>query len=164
FASSTAMPNNTQDGFANAYLGDFNSYAEGGRAIGDFWYSEIEGFVQDNWRVSRRVTLDLGIRFSHVLPTVNLNKNTAQWLASSYNPAQAERIYYPGCLVSTARGACPTASQVAVDPLTGFKTFFALQGTLVPASVGGYSTTPTPAPGMEVANGSNSKLPLQTYT
>ena len=31
FASSTAMPNNTQDGYANAFLGNFNSYTEGGR-------------------------------------------------------------------------------------------------------------------------------------
>ncbi|HYW44219.1 MAG TPA: carboxypeptidase-like regulatory domain-containing protein [Bryobacteraceae bacterium] len=30
FASSSAMPNNTQDGYANAFLGDFNSYNEGG--------------------------------------------------------------------------------------------------------------------------------------
>ena len=164
FASSTAMPNNTQDGFANAYLGNFQSYSEGGRSIGDFWYSELEAFVQDNWRVSRRVTLDVGLRFSHVLPTENLNGNNAAWLASSYNPAQAERIYLPGCTVSTATKACPTANQVAVDPLTGHTTFFALQGTLVPAAVGGYATTPTPTPGMEVATGSNSKLPLQMYT
>ena len=27
------MPNNTQDGYANAFLGDFNSYTEGGRIV-----------------------------------------------------------------------------------------------------------------------------------
>ena len=164
FASSTAMPNNTQDGFANAFLGNFNNYSEGGRSIGDFWYSEVEAFLQDNWRVSRRVTLDLGIRFSHVLPTVNLNNNNAAWLGSSYNAAQAERIYLPGCTVSTAARACPTANQVAVDPMTGATTFFALQGTLVPASVGGYSATPSATPGMEIADGKNPKLPLEMYT
>jgi hypothetical protein len=31
FASSTAMPSNTQDGYANAFLGNFNNYSEGGR-------------------------------------------------------------------------------------------------------------------------------------
>jgi hypothetical protein len=164
FASATAMPNNTQDGFANAYLGDFNNYSEGGRSIGNFWYTEVEAFVQDNWRISRRVTLDLGIRFSHVVPTENLNYNTADFVGSTYNSAQAKRIYLPGCLVSTAAKACPTASQVAVDPVTGYTTFFALQGTLVPASVGGYSTTPSATPGMQVATGSNPNLPLQTYS
>ena len=163
FASTTAMPNNTQDGYANAFLGDFQSYSEGGRSVGDFWYSEFEAFVQDNWRATRRLTLDFGVRFSHVVPTENTNGNSAAWLRSAYNPAQAERIYLPGCTVSTAAKACPTADQVAVDPLTGSTTYFALQGTLVPASVGGYSTTPSPTPGMVVyANGS--QLGLQMYS
>ncbi len=144
FASGTAMPNNTQDGYANAFLGQFNSYTEGGRIVGDYWYTDIEAFVQDNWRVSRRVTLDLGIRFYHQLPTQNLDHNTTDWIRSSYNPAQAMRLYYPGCTVSTAARACPTANQIAVDPKTGFVAPFALAGTFVPASVGGYSATPTP--------------------
>jgi hypothetical protein len=164
FASSTAMPNNTQDGYANAFLGNFNNYSEGGRSIGDFWYSEVEFFLQDNFRVSRRVTLDLGLRFSHVVPTENRNGNNAAWVRASYNPAQAERIYLPGCTVSTAARACPTANQVAVDPLTGKTTFFSLQGTLVPAAAGGYTGTPSPTPGMEIADGKNPKLPLQMYT
>jgi hypothetical protein len=163
FASSTAMPNNTQDGYANAFLGDFNSYTEGGRIVGNYWYTDIEAFIQDNWRVSRRVTLDLGVRFYHQLPTENLDHNTTDWVRSSYNPAQAMRLYYPGCTVSTATKACPTANQIAVDPVTGYTTFFSLAGTFVPASVGGYSTTPTPFPGMERATGSNPNLPLTLW-
>jgi hypothetical protein len=155
FSSTAAMPNNTQDGFANAFLGNFRSYTEGGRVVGNYWYTDIEAFVQDNWRVSRRVTLDLGIRFYHELPTENLDNNTTDWVRSSYNPAQAMRLYYPGCTVSTAARACPTANQVAIDPKTGATTFFALAGTFVPVSAGGYSTTPTPFPGMERAGGPN---------
>src|SRR5215831_19284418 len=63
FASSAAMPNNTQDGYANAFLGNFNSYTEGGRIVGNYWYTDVEAFIQDNWRVSRRVTIDVGVRF-----------------------------------------------------------------------------------------------------
>ncbi|HEY2015420.1 MAG TPA: carboxypeptidase regulatory-like domain-containing protein, partial [Bryobacteraceae bacterium] len=163
FSSSSAMPNNTQDGYSNAFLGNFNSYNEGGRVVGNYWYTDIEAFIQDNWRVSRRVTVDVGVRFYHQLPTENLNYNTTEWVRSSYNPAQAMRLYYPGCTVSTAARACPTANQVAVDPVTGTTTFFALNGTLVPASVGGYSTTPVPDPGMERADGKNPKLPLTLW-
>jgi hypothetical protein len=163
FASSTAMPNNTQDGYANAFLGDFNSYTEGGRIVGNYWYTDVEAFVQDNWRVSRRVTLDLGIRFYHQLPTENLDYNTTDFVRSSYNPAQAMRLYYPGCTVSTAARACPTANQVAIDPTTGFQTSFPLQGTFVPASVGGYTSTPTPFPGIERATANNPNLPLTLW-
>jgi len=164
FASSSAMPNNTQDGYANAFLGQFNSYNEGGRVVGNYWFTDIEAFVQDNWRVSRRVTLDVGVRFYHQLPTENLDYNTTEWVRSSYNPAQAMRLYYPGCTVSTAARACPTANQIAIDPVTGYTTYFALNGTFVPASVGGYPANPTPAPGMERATAGNPNLPLTLWT
>lgn len=113
------MPNNTQDGYANAFLGDFSSYTEG-RIVGNYWYTDIEAFIQDNWRVSRRVTLDLGVRFYHQQPTESLDYNTTDWVRSSYNPAQAMRLYYPDCTVSTATKACPTVNQTAVDPITGY--------------------------------------------
>lgn len=164
FSSTAAMPNNTQDGYANAFLGNFRSYTEGGRVVGNYWYTDVEAFIQDNWRVSRRVTLDLGIRFYHQLPTENLDNNTTDWVRSSYNPAQAMRLYYPGCTVSTAARACPTANQIAIDPKTGATTFFALAGTFVPASVGGYTTTPTPFPGMERAGSSNPNLPSTLWS
>lgn len=162
FASSSAMPNNTQDGYSNAFLGNFNTYNEGGRVVGNYWYTDIEAFFQDNWRISPRVTIDAGVRFYHQTPTENLSNNTTEWVAQSYNPAQAMRLFYPGCTVSTATKACPTANQIAVDPKTGYTTFFALAGTLVPASVGGYATTPTAAPGMERAGGP--VLPLGLFT
>ena len=148
FGGSTAMPNNTQDGYANAFLGNFNSYTEAGRVVGDYWYTDVEAFIQDNWRITRRVSLDAGLRLYHQVPAKNYNNNTTDWVRSAYNPAQAMRLYSPYCTVSTATRACPTANQKAYDPVTGYTTYFALQGTFVPASVGGYATTPTPFPGM----------------
>src|SRR5262249_5173225 len=63
----------------------------------------------------------------------------------------------------TATAACSTSNQIAVDPKTGYTTFFALAGTLVPASVGGYTTAPNPANGMERASDSKPKLPLSLW-
>ena len=164
FASSTAMPNNTQDGYANAFLGNFNSYTEGGRIVGDYWYTDIEAFVQDNWRVSRRVTLDLGIRFYHQLPTENLDHNTTDWVRSSYNPAQAMRLYYPGCTVSTAARACPTANQVA--DRSEDRIHHLLRARRAPSCRLRWAAIPprpTPFPGMERATGNNPKLPLTLW-
>ena len=160
-----SMSADTQDGFANGYLGNFNTYNEGPRDIGDWWFWDVEGFVQDNWRVSRRLTLDLGVRFYHTGAVGNINtgvNGASVFVRSAYNAAAAERIYYPGCTISTLSGSCPAADQYAIDPTTGYKTFYSLQGTLVPASVGGYSTTPTAAPGMVVA-GTNG-VPLGLFT
>ena len=166
FSSTAAMPSDVQDGFANAYLGNFNSYSEGMRDMGNWWATSFEVFVQDNWRITRRLTLDLGVRFYHDPPVTDIGgtgyDNTSEWVRSTYNPAAAERIYYPGCTVSTASKACPTANQYAIDAVTGYKTFYALNGTLVPGSVGGYSTTPTPFPGMQLST--SSYIPLSLYT
>ena len=57
---------NTLDGFANAFLGNIKSYTEGQRVVGLKTSKSLEAFIQDNWRVSKRLTLDLGVRFSHL--------------------------------------------------------------------------------------------------
>jgi|GEM_PF-226302 len=163
FAGSAAMPLNVGDGFANAYLGNFNSYTEGVRVLGYWVATNIEPYIQDNWRVHKRLTLDLGVRFYHVPPYKDMNGYAATFVPDTYNPAAAQRLFYPGCAVSTAGGPCPTASQYAIDLATGYKTYYSLVGTFVPASVGGYSTTPTPFPGMQVADGKNPHLPLGLF-
>ena len=51
----------------NAMLGNLNTYTEGNnntRSLPRF--NQPEFFFQDNWRITRRLTLDLGVRFSHV--------------------------------------------------------------------------------------------------
>src|SRR5262249_16171717 len=53
--------------------------------------------------------------------------------------------------------------QVAIDRLTGATAPFALAGTFVPASVGGYTATPDPFDGRERATGTNPKLPTTLW-
>ena len=168
FASGgAAMSADTQDGFANAYLGNMNNYTEGVRSPADATMIDIEAFVQDNWRVTRRLTLDLGVRFYHMPNYKDLLSGApsgqAEVVPSTYNAATAERLYYPGCSVSTATTTCPSADQYSIDEGTGYKTFYSLNGTFVPASVGGYgSVTPTPFPGWVVA-GTSPLLPANLY-
>src|ERR1035438_10558479 len=87
-------PHDAGDGWANAYLGQLNSYSEGQRSVEDMWQWDVEWFVQDNWRVTRRLTLDLGVRFYHMPPETDHNDTASVFVASTYNPAAAERIYY----------------------------------------------------------------------
>jgi len=159
FGTSTSMPQDTGDGYANAYLGNFNSYSEGRRIVGNYWFQNIEFFVQDNWRISKRLTLDAGVRFYHLPPPVNDSNaanSSAIWLAAVYNSAQASRLYYPTCTVATTT-TCPTANQRGLDPATGAIVPFALAGTFVPGSG-------NPFDGMVVADGTNSNVPHSLYT
>ncbi|MBZ5583467.1 MAG: carboxypeptidase regulatory-like domain-containing protein [Acidobacteriia bacterium] len=165
FGSSSSNPMDTNNGYANALMGVFQNYNEGKRVIGDFWFTNIEFYAQDSWRVSRRVTLDLGVRFYHMPSQENLNNNSAVFLQSAYDPSKAARLYYPACSIALNPGqACPSANQVAKDLVTGYTTFPALAGTLVPYSVGGYATQPNPFNGMVVADGSNPAVPLTLFT
>jgi len=145
-------------GDANMYVGNFNNYNEGARIVGDFWFTGWEAFVQDNWRVSKRLTLDLGVRFYWLKPQENLNHTSAVFQMSAYNRAKAARLYVNGCTIAVpATSQCPTKNQVATDPLTGTTTFSSLVGTFVPGS-GDYFN------GNVVAGTGNVPLSLFTVT
>ncbi len=164
FTSSSSMPMDTNNGYANALVGNFQNYQEGKRVIGDYWFTNIEFYVQDSWRVNRRLTLDYGMRFYHMPGQENLNKNSAVFVQAAYDPSQAPRLYYPACKVTPAPGAaCSAANQVAFDPVTGYTTYPALAGTFVPYAIGGYTTQPNYFNGMVVADGSNPLVPLTLY-
>jgi hypothetical protein len=75
FGSTSANPMDTNNGYANALFGNFQNYQEGRRVMGDYWFTNIEFYLQDSWRVNRRLTLDYGVRFYHSPGQENLNKN-----------------------------------------------------------------------------------------
>ena len=94
-------PLDTQDGFANAWLGNYRQYAEGQKNIGDWKFWQTEFYVQDSWRVSPRLTLDLGLRFYGMPPITNVGTGrnaSAEFVASAYNPNQVERLYVGECV------------------------------------------------------------------
>lgn len=120
-------PYDSNDGFSNALLGNFQRYSEAtDRLNGDVWFWNIEWYVQDNWRVSRRLTLDLGVRFYHQTPTAEKNYNLAGFDPTSYSPENAPRLYMPG---RDANGR-----RIAVDPATGEEAPMPLIGLYVPGS------------------------------
>jgi len=153
FGYDANSPFDTGNGIANAYLGIVNAYSEGSRVVGDFWFSSYEGFIQDSWRVTRRLTLELGARFSHLKPQENLNRTSAAFVRSAYDPAKAPRLWQ--------RGYDAAGRRVAVDPVTGATAHLSLAGTFVPCSVGGYAQCPDLANGMKVADGK--QLPLTVF-
>ncbi len=52
----------------------------------------MDGFVQDNWRVSKKLTLDFGVRFSWYTQFHNYNNEMAGFVPSLYDPAQAVQL------------------------------------------------------------------------
>ena len=71
FAQDTVGTNpfDTSFGFANAAIGSFSSYAQASRYVeGNFTYNNTEGYIQDNWKVNTKLTLDYGVRLVHAQP------------------------------------------------------------------------------------------------
>lgn len=126
FTPSTSNPANTGfgscpkgfscgDSYANMLLGYYNSYSQQTqRTVFDVKYQNLEFYVQDNWRVTRRLTLDLGIRFYHQTPQYDANGTFAEFVPSLFSTSAVPSIYVPAC--SIAQSPCSAANQRAVIP------------------------------------------------
>ena len=113
--------NNTLDtgyGFANAAIGIFNQYLQASKFIeGDMVYNNTEGFIQDNWRVNARLTLDYGLRITHQGPQYDLFGQMSNFFPDKWSPSAAPILYVPGC---STGATCPSGNtRNAMDPRTG---------------------------------------------
>src|SRR4029453_4404318 len=98
FANDTNNPLDSSFGFANAALGVFSSYAQLSRwGEGAFTAINHEAFIQDNWKVSRRLTLDYGLRFVHQVPNFDGYLMDSNFFPEKWNAANAPRLYVFGC-------------------------------------------------------------------
>jgi hypothetical protein len=97
----TGLPNTTGVALGNVVLGNYNSYSESGPHISTQVTSwAVEAYAQDTWRVTPKLTLEIGVRYSKQQP----------WNAQWHDTTNFESAYY-------------TAANVAVvDPATGYIT------------------------------------------
>src|SRR5437762_13498638 len=67
-STSARTPLNPLDsnyGFSNAALGVFNSYTESNVRYGaNMRQTLVEWFIQDSWKISKRLSLDYGMRWT----------------------------------------------------------------------------------------------------
>jgi hypothetical protein len=66
----------TGNGLANMMLGNFTNYTNfSGAVFPYFRFSEFDFYAQDNWKITKRVTIDYGLRFVHMAPTRTIVRN-----------------------------------------------------------------------------------------
>ena len=126
FAANANNPFNTQYAYANAAAGYFNAYSEVTNR--PFLYnrvSNIEWFAQDNWKATRRLVLDYGMRFALIPPINEKDDRVAAFNLSAFNPANMARLITP-VRINNVR--------VGIDPVTNTQYPAAFIGALTPGS------------------------------
>ena len=83
----------TKNSVADALLGNFQNYVE--TQNDSFWWarsSQFEFYAQDSWKATKRLTLELGLRYNIIPSFSNAQGNTSTWLPRLFNPANAVQV------------------------------------------------------------------------
>jgi hypothetical protein len=126
FGADSANPYDSGYPYSNLLLGSVQAYGEDSTApTNHARYNQIDWYGQDSWRVSRRVTLDLGVRFQYPGTISVLDATASMFDASRYNAAQAGQLLYPAVVngqsvsINRVTGAVyQLARQTSFDPLS----------------------------------------------
>jgi Carboxypeptidase regulatory-like domain len=95
----------TGNDFADFLLGDSKKYQELAVQDHGLWNNvSWAAYVQDNWRVNRKLTLNLGVRWDGVPHTYEANNRMGNFYPSLYNPANAAVLNADGTINSGSPG------------------------------------------------------------
>ena len=94
FGPNASNPNDTNNQFANMLLGNYTTASETkGIFYGDFREISVEAFVQDSWKINKRLTVEYGIRWASEGPTYTRGKFLQNYFFPGlYDRSKAVRI------------------------------------------------------------------------
>jgi hypothetical protein len=96
FNSDLSNPNDTGLPMANAFIGSVTKYTESDLAQNSHArYKNIEFYLQDSWRATRRLTIDIGIRFQNIAPTTLKDGKMAMFQPEKYKASEAMEYIIP---------------------------------------------------------------------
>ncbi len=105
FAFQSGHPTSTGNAVADALIGNFYSYSESSTdPQGWYRFTTADFYLQDNWRVSSRLTLDLGVRYSYIQPQHTVLGNATIFSPAFYNAAKAVTILPSNGQIVTGTG------------------------------------------------------------
>ena len=126
-------------GFSNAALGIFQQYLQASKFIeGNLIYNQNEFYVQDNWKVSNRLTIDAGVRFVNQQPQHDQYQQMSNFFPEKWSASAAPVLYVAGC--SNGATTCSGNVRNAMDPRTG-------QILTAPGAANTQAAIGTPIPG-----------------
>lgn len=119
FGESVNNPLDTGNGFSNAAIGTYQEFRQATLGTtGVYKYKNLEPYIQDNWKITKKLTLDYGMRFSWLPPTRDTSGKASNFNPAAWQSSQAPRLYRPVCIngAATCSGVSLTSVYRAVDP------------------------------------------------
>jgi hypothetical protein len=139
FANDVNNALDTGFGYANAATGIFTQYLQASNFVeGSMIYNNTEFYLQDNWKVNNRLTLDYGMRFTRQQPQYDQFQQMSNFFPDQWNPSQAQVLYVPGC--SNGAVSCTGNTLNAMNPRNG-------QILTAPGTLNTQAAIGTPIPG-----------------
>lgn len=125
FGTDSANPLDSGYAYANAILGNYSTYTEATNRVDYAPITRIyEWYARDHWRLTSRLTLDIGGRFTWALPQTPNNDNAGNFVPYLFDPSKARTLYRP---------AKVNGVNVTINPLTGaIVTPNVLAGLIIP--------------------------------
>ncbi len=95
--------NNSLDtgfGFSNAAVGVFNSFDQASAYVLPAYRNwNLEGYIQDTWKLNRQMTLDYGLRVAWYQPQYDSSLQGSTFVPSLFNPASEPQLLPNGRIV-----------------------------------------------------------------
>jgi hypothetical protein len=111
FSTDANNPLDANNSYANALLGNFDSYSEAlGRPQSSYVFTNTEWFIQDDWKVRPNLSLSYGLRFYHDPPQYDTRGLISSFSPQAWNPATAPVLIRPAVINN---------QNVGIDPTTG---------------------------------------------
>lgn len=95
----------TNNALADALLGNFRTYSEAQLdQLGMFRFWQAEAFINDTWKITPKLSIDFGMRYAYLQPTITTANNIANFDPALYDPAQAVTVLSNGTIDTTKPG------------------------------------------------------------
>jgi hypothetical protein len=120
FDRDASNPGDTNWAYGNALLGNFQRLAQSNQVLnGEYRYWNVEWFVQDSWRVNRKLTIDFGMRFYWIQPQFDQALQTSSFNPALYDSAQQAVLRQPISVGGQRRSVNPLNGEIGPAAIIG---------------------------------------------
>jgi hypothetical protein len=120
FGRDANNPGDTNWAFSNALLGNYLSYTQINKdPLPDYNYKNIEFYGQDTWRITKKLTLNYGLRVAFITPFHDDLGLMSNFEYSKFDPAKRVLFYQPFGTGTNRRAQNPLTGELLPAPYIG---------------------------------------------